>query len=228
MNVPLAAWQYLTLFGDIAFMLPLAATIALYLRSARAPGLAIHWGLYFLLTMSLVVLSKLAFIGWGFGIASLDFTGFSGHATRVCVLLPVLAVLAMRDAPRQRRYAVTGSAIACALLISYSRIVVHAHSMSEAVSGAALGFSAAWRFLRIAQRQRLTLPGRWLLRASAIGLLLPLACFPMRGTVATPTQALLTQVALSLSGHSRPHTRADWHATRSSNAGTLFDSQIRN
>ena len=96
MDFPLIGWQRLTLLGDVAVMLPLAVSVAVYLIAARARRTALYWCCWFGGAMIFVVISKLAFIGWGLGIASLDFTGFSGHAARVCAVFPMLGYLMAR------------------------------------------------------------------------------------------------------------------------------------
>jgi membrane-associated phospholipid phosphatase len=89
--------------------------------------------------------SKVAFLGFGLGIAALDFTGFSGHSMYAAsVEIPLLATCALALCGRGRWVgAMLGTALAA--LIAVSRVEVGAHSVSEAIAGFVLGGSlAAW------------------------------------------------------------------------------------
>lgn len=93
-----------------------------------------------------------------------------------------------------------------ALLISVSRVMVDAHSVSEAVSGAVLGTAISVLFMRITSTIIRPAVNGWLMVLSLAGL------FWVSTAEPAPTQEILTDVALALSGHERPFTRADWIA----------------
>ncbi|HEL4834301.1 TPA: phosphatase PAP2 family protein, partial [Stenotrophomonas maltophilia] len=85
-----------------------------------------------------------AFMGWGIGIKSLYFTGFSGHAAMSSAVYPLVGVLL---AGPERRARVTGlmSGVLLAVAIAWSRIPLHAHSLSEVIAGLGLGLGcSAW------------------------------------------------------------------------------------
>src|SRR5437868_4928886 len=83
---------WITRFGEMGIVLPLVAALALWiLLSARSLRPVMGWLLPLGLAILLTSLSKIAFIGWGLGIAALDFTGFSGHAMFSAAIYPVLA-----------------------------------------------------------------------------------------------------------------------------------------
>ena len=156
---------------------------------------------------SLVVLvSKLAFLGWGIGSARLNFTGLSGHTMLSAAVWPVLLWLVASRATHRVRVmlAVVGWALAAA--IGVSRLALYAHSWSEVASGYALGLLTSVAFLAL--QHRLPHP---VLRASmvVISLLLPLA-YQQPGNAA-PTQGLLETMAVRLAGIERPFTRDDLH-----------------
>ena len=204
MAVSLLFWQRITAFGDVVVTLPAAALIALWLIHAHAWRLAGRWLLLFGGVMALVVVSKLAFIGWGIGSVALNFTGFSGHAMRAMAVLPVLGYLSAGRSSARGRALATAIGTVLGLAISLSRVIVHDHSASEAFTGALLGCAVAWLFLRSAQPLEPPAITSGLLAAVFAGLALMSAGGP------APTQQMLTEIALRLSGHTRAFARADW------------------
>src|SRR5690606_18067772 len=112
--------------------------------------LALWWSVLFGGGLALVVATKMAFIGWGLGISSLDFTGFSGHAMRSAAVMPVLFYLLLQRAPRAARAVAALLGLAFATLIGISRLVLQVHSTSEVVTGWLLGAGVAFAFLMVA------------------------------------------------------------------------------
>ena len=161
------------------------------------------WLFLFIGGMALVVATKIAFVGWGLGIRSLNFTGFSGHAMRATAVAPVFIYMLLHDYRRTYRYAGILSGLGFGILISYSRLVVHAHSVSEAVTGCLLGAAIALIFIRILEEFRLHI-NHWVIVISLSALMFSPAIPP------APTQRWITLTALYLSGHTAPYTRANW------------------
>ena len=87
---------------------------------------------------SIVATTKVLYLGWRIGIASLDFVGLSGHATLSFLvwLVAFALVLGRLDA---RRAVGVASGILLASLIAVSRIAVNAHSATEVIFGGILG-----------------------------------------------------------------------------------------
>jgi membrane-associated phospholipid phosphatase len=208
-------WLAVTRLGEAQILLPAFFAGALWLAFARPAGArgrvaqgtarahdhparhsALRWVAAVAATTIVTTISKLAFLGFGYGIAALDFTGFSGHSMYAWCTLPVLGaiVLGKRGVP-------VGAVLA--LLITYSRVDLHAHSWSEAISGMVLGIAASWWTLA----DYLARPGAvrapwWLPLLLVVWLtLLPMHAPPSR------THALVVTLALKLSGRSRPYTR---------------------
>jgi len=95
------------------------------------------------LAAGLTLSSKVAFIGWGLGIASLDFTGISGHAMLSAATWPVmLSILAARFRPAWQRRAVAAG-YGLAVLVACSRVVLGLHSPFEVMAGFLLGALAS-------------------------------------------------------------------------------------
>jgi hypothetical protein len=134
-------------FGESAFLLPCAVFLYAWLRWHGANAVARHWLIAFSLTACLVLVSKLAFMGWGIGSAALNFTGFSGHAMMAASILPVFACLAVPSRYRTLSLLAAVAGVLLALAVGMSRLALHAHSMSEVVSGLALGFCVSLPFI---------------------------------------------------------------------------------
>jgi membrane-associated phospholipid phosphatase len=200
----MAGWLRVTSFGDSIVTVPAAAAIILWLISGRAWRMAGWWIVLFGAGMTLVVATKIAFIGWGVGVAAIDFTGISGHAMRATAVLPIIGCLAFNGCRRWVRLAGFAAGLSVVLLIAVSRVIVEAHSVSEAASGAVLGTAISWMFMRITSPVILPAMNVWLIVLSLVGL------FWVSFAEPAPTQELLTGFALKLSGHERPFTRADW------------------
>jgi len=140
-------WHLLGALGDSKLLLPTAlVTFACAEHHAR-PAVR-RWLLAVACAAGLVVLTKLAFMGWGLGSPALNFTGISGHAMLSAAIYPLLGYgLGMGHSPRLARYFLLAG-FALALLIAQSRVMTVAHSISESVVGFALGSLVAaygWR-----------------------------------------------------------------------------------
>ena len=198
-------WNSLGLLGSMAVMAPAGLAIAVCLAAAGAWRLVLHWCWLFAGAMALVVVSKVAYIGWGIGLPSIGFAGFSGHAMRAGAVLPVAAFLVLRNTAAATRQAglMAGvlAAVLLAMLVAVARVAVHAHSVSEALTGCALGLAVAGTFIVAAKAAGQFVLNRALLALIACALLFTPQVKPV------PTEAWLTRLALHLSGHKQPYQR---------------------
>lgn len=201
-------WHTFTWLGDSGLLLPAAAFVFLWLASSRrtwySAGL---WALCFGACGGIVMLSKLAFMGWGLGDKEFDFTGFSGHTALSSCFWPVaLWLLASRGGHRLR------VAAACAgwllgAAIGVSRLAIDAHSVSEVIAGFLLGVAASGLFLKLQHtRPHPLLPAWWV----AASLAVPMVLLPPGHRA--PTHGLLERAAARVAGLERPYTRVDLHA----------------
>jgi len=198
-------WRDLSLMGSLVVTGPIGIAIAVWLLAGQSWRLTLSWCLLFGAGMAVVVLTKVAFIGWGVGVESIEFSGISGHAMRAAAVFPVAFYLAFRRAgPRAGLWGALAG-VAVALLISISRIQVEAHSVSEAVTGTVLGLMVAAAFIWHASTEHHLAIGRVLL-----ALCIPVLLIAPRVDPA-PTEQWMTQLALLLSGHDEPFTRRQWH-----------------
>lgn len=200
-------WHFLTFFGDSMLLLPCAAIVFIILLlspTSRKPTW--QWMLLFGGVGAVVCVSKLAFMGWGIGSRHWDFTGFSGHSALSASIWPVLLWLLCGrfSSPVRRTAVIVGYLLAA--VVGYSRLVIHAHSTSEVITGLALGFIVSSTFLML---QRGTLPPRLSYRKIAVTLALPLVL--INSGTAAPTLGLLERIAVTIAPVEKPFVRADLH-----------------
>ena len=206
-------WHLLTRLGEAQIVLPAASlALPLLLRHAAGRRLAAWWVGLGSLAALLTTASKVAFIGWGVGVAAIDFTGVSGHSMFAAAVYPVL-LAALWPGRREPAQLAAGGVVlgaALALAIGFSRLVVHAHSVSEVAAGLALGGSVSAVAMLRAHTPRLHGSG-WLSIAVAGWLALTPGSAP-----ASQAHPMVTRLALALSGHAQPYVRADLHRGRTS------------
>lgn len=198
-------WNWITELGNVVVTGALALIIVLWLLLEARWRQAAEWCLVFGGGLFVVLLTKFAFVGWGIGSETLDFTGLSGHAMRAMCALPVLGFFLFYHASSAVR---NGAVLVMTLfggLISYSRLEVHAHSVSEVLSGAGFGLLLAAIFM---QRVGLALRFRFNQALVLVGLL---ALLITRHAAPVATQNMLIEMTLKITHHARPFTRLGWH-----------------
>lgn len=206
-------WSQLTRLGEIQILLPLALLAALVcwrqsLAAQDEPGRALagRWVLSLCLAIGLTGASKLAFFGWGLGVAAWDFTGISGHAMASASILPGLAWVVLKGRRLRVQQLWVGLAVLLAALVAYSRLKVGAHSPSESLAGFVLGSAVSAFSLRGVMLR----PGPGL----ALPLYLPAALmaallFLPFGAPKSRTHDAVIHLALKISGRSAAFTRDD-------------------
>jgi membrane-associated phospholipid phosphatase len=198
------AWQLLTRLGELQILLP-AMLVAAWTIRRDAPRLAGRWLVAIGAAIGLTTASKIAFIGYGWGVPALDFTGVSGHTMMSASVLPMLLQLATPAAPGRARYAGFAAGAILALAVAASRLQLHTHSFSEVAAGVALGASVSALALAAGEAPRLRLPRVLAFGLVAAVLLAALAAPPAR------THDAVTRLALALSGRPQPYTRGQMH-----------------
>ena len=147
-DLPLRLWYTITSLGGAGLTLPLAIAIALWLALGYTWRMAALWLGLLGAAIGVVTLTKLAFLGWGVGVRALDFTGVSGHAMLSTAVYPVALFLMLLPARRSIRLAGVLLGLAAGIAVGLSRVVLVAHSPSEAVTGCLVGAGAALLFVR--------------------------------------------------------------------------------
>jgi len=204
MRESMLSWMTISSFADAGAMLPAVAIIAIGLIMGHSWRAVLWWCLLFFVSMTLVLITKIAFVGWGLGIRTLDFTGFSGHAARATAVAPVLCFLLLQKA----RPAVQSFGVVLGLLfgvvVTISRLVLHVHSVSEAVAGCALGAAVSLSFIWIIGSSHKFVFSPLMATVCLAGLLIAPVTEP------TPTQRWIVEISLYISGHDRPYVRDGW------------------
>jgi membrane-associated phospholipid phosphatase len=201
-------WHWLSVVGSLAVTGPIGVAIVLWLLAGKSWRLTAIWLCLFGAGMALVVITKMAFMGWGIGVASVEFAGFSGHAMRAAAIYPVVGFLVTRSAPQWGQQLGTVAGVLLAVAISISRVYVGAHSDSEAITGCLLGLMVAAAFIWYASSAQHLAMGRVL-----VMLCLPIMLVAPRARP-IPAELWITKAALYLSGRDQPYTRAIWYAPR--------------
>jgi membrane-associated phospholipid phosphatase len=205
-DLPIHLWYSITSLGGAGLTLPLAFAIALWLAIGYSWRLAACWLALLGAAIGVVTATKLAFLGWGVGVRELDFTGVSGHSMLSTAVYPVALFLMLLPARRSIRLLGVLAGLAVGIAVGLSRVVLSAHSPSEAVTGCVVGALAAIVFVWIAWDAE---PGR--LSALPVAASMMVLAILMHG-VHVPTQRWVTHIALKVSGHDRPFIRAKWRA----------------
>ncbi|MCU1087139.1 phosphatase PAP2 family protein [Stenotrophomonas thermophila] len=194
-------WQSLSALGDSRALFPFAAVLALFLPPSHR-HLLWRWAAAMIVVAATTLASKIAFMGWGFGLKHLDFTGVSGHAAMSSTLYPVAFWLLASGRSRQLpAWAVVGAGLA--LAIGYSRLPLRAHSPSEIVMGLSLGLAASAWVLRGGHTlgNMLVVRGRAALLAIAAAVTSPILLADLH------THDLVKAAAKTLSGRAQAFER---------------------
>jgi membrane-associated phospholipid phosphatase len=220
-------WHLLTRLGEAQILLP-AALLALIvlLRHAEGRLLAVWWMALLGIATLLTLFSKVAFIGWGWGMASLNFTGVSGHAMVAAAVYPLMLATLAAQARSGLQNMALALGCALALAVGVSRVVVDAHSVSEVIAGLWLGGLAsglAWR--------QVHMPRARFRPVVAAVVALWLAVMPLHAP-ASQSHEFVTRLALKLSGHSVAYTRRDMlRSARASwqgqSEGSVMSTKVR-
>jgi membrane-associated phospholipid phosphatase len=201
-------WHWLSVIGSLAVTGPIGVAILAWLLAGKSWRLTAIWLALFGVGMALVVGTKMAFIGWGVGVESVDFSGLSGHAMRAAAVYPVAGFLITRSSPQWARQLGTVAGVVLAVLIAMSRVYVHDHSSSEAITGCILGLMVAAAFIWCASGE-----GHLALSRMLAVLCLPILLLAPHAEP-IPAELWITTAALYRSGRDQPFTRASWRAPR--------------
>ena len=212
--VPHGYWRAFTWLGDSGLLLPASLLIVVLLAWSRETRVtALLWCVVFGAGSLVIMVSKLAFMGWGIGSPHLNFTGFSGHTAISTSVWPVLLWLASsRWTARHPQGLSSTRGLQLAALVGWSlgagigisRLALYAHSVSEVVGGFLLGLAVSAIFLTLARHRPMP---RFPWQVAVAGLVLPL--FILRPGTPAPTQDLLELIAMRMAGTTQPYTREE-------------------
>lgn len=172
------------------------------LWKAYSPAISLIWLITLGISGLAVSISKLLFLAWGIGSSTFNFTGFSGHTTMSATLWPVIFWLISQRFQPDRRRLMIAVGYFIAIMVGISRLALHAHSVSEVLSGLILGSLSSGIFL---YTQRSRDMRYFTFTPLVILLILPLSLMSI-GKKA-PTQQLIEHLATQITGK-QPWTRA--------------------
>jgi hypothetical protein len=193
------SWKLIIDIGHTAVMLPLAAAIAAWLLAGRASKLALSWSLMFAAGLSLVAMSKIAFLGWETAIPALQFKALSGHALCSTAVIPVLFFVLLQGASISWRTA--GVALGILVSIGLGVLLVHFrfHSASEVIASFVLGTSISLGYIRLARTLPAPRINQW---TAPLSVMVFIFIFTLKPSVISYR---LRDVAVHLSGRDRPY-----------------------
>ncbi len=204
LSPPSTFWQLVTRLGEAQIALPVLVASMVWLMRRHGNLRLVSWWLCFVAVAALLTLAtKVAFIGWGVGIAALDFTGVSGHTMFASCVYPLLACMLFTEWSTQQRRGAVWAGVALALVVGISRVMVNAHSVSEVIAGLVVGGAASAAALTFARHPVASVPF-WV----PLGVALWLIITPVTAPVAQ-THGMVTRLSLALSGRAVPYTRSD-------------------
>lgn len=185
--------------GHTAVMLPVAGAIAAWLIAGRAWQLALCWCLAFAAGLSIVALSKIAFLGWEIGIPSLAFEALSGHAFRAAAVIPVFFFVVLQGTSMSWRAGGVVLGIAVSVGLGVLLVRFQFHTASEVIASSVLGSVVSLGFMRIATRLPAPRINRWTVQFSLIIFIVICDLKP------SSISHRLVDVALYLSGRDHPY-----------------------
>jgi membrane-associated phospholipid phosphatase len=206
-------WMIITQFGAASAILPTVPVVMFGLWREGRRNVVITWSLTLAAGMAIVLLSKIAFLGWGMGIASLDFTGVSGHTLLASAILPV--IFAWLPLPRHWSAVAIVMGLVLVLLVGWSRMTLGAHSWSEILAGWLLGASVSSAALTAMRRTRTVaavVPG---LHWPIVTMLVLILSINQPMAKALPVHPWVERLALAISGHDHLFRRSDLRAITS-------------
>lgn len=207
-------WTVITRLGELQLLAPaLVLGMVLLTRTDRGGFfIALVWLTSLLAASLLTTATKIAFIGWGYGVAAWDFTGISGHAMFAAAIYPILlASLGVLLAGNAGRNIGLGIGSLLALLVGWSRLEVWAHSPSEMALGLLAGGCVSW--FTLGNMLRLYGTSYRISVAAPILLIIWLGA-GVHWAPPSRTHDWVTQIALSLSGRDLPYTRTELHRNK--------------
>ncbi len=181
-------------------MLPVAGAIAAWLLAGRTWQLALYWCLLFVAGLSIVALSKVAFLGWETAIRALDYQALSGHAFRSAAVIPVFFFVVLQRTSMRWRTGGVAFGIAVSVGLGVLLVRYQFHTASEVIASLVLGSAVSLGFMRVANSLPAPRMSRWTAPFSVI------MFFVFCGLKPSSLNHRLVDIALYLSGRDHPYT----------------------
>jgi membrane-associated phospholipid phosphatase len=141
----------LTEFGDAAVLVPLAATIFVWLVLSRVPRAAGWWAVSVLLCGGVTAVLKVLF--WGCPPYP-DLHSPSGHTSLATLVYGATALITAIEGAGRRPQIASAAGAGLILAIGASRLLLHTHSLPEVILGWIIGGACLAFFARFYRRWR--------------------------------------------------------------------------
>lgn len=195
----------ITPYMGITVMIPVLLLVAAWLNFSASRRVAQLWLAIVALAYGAVMISKVAFKGWGHGLETFNIAVFSGHAMNACLVMPVALSLLVRQWRPLLRWPVAAAAWVWGWYFSVTIVAPTVHPVSEAIAGALIGTLGSLSFLALIERVTIRpLPAR----AMAMGLTVIAVCASFPKYTA---EGVLNHFATTLSGAEEPYLKPHWH-----------------
>lgn len=199
----LIPWMKLVYVGGTTFMLPAAAAIGAWLVVSRGWRVAWWWSLLFLCGLGLIIASKMAFMGWGVGVPSIEFKAMSGHAYLTTSVAPTGMYLLLQGHSAKARAMGVLFGFVFSLAMGACLAFYDFHSIPEIIGGTLIGGAVSLGFIRKSARLP-TVPVNPALLASSA-----LVFFVVWQLKPGSLERWMVSAALHLSGSERPYISRD-------------------
>ena len=152
----------ITDLGDSALLLPASAFLVAYLFYFRTLTVAWIWVSTLALCAFLTLFLKVAFFTCGTAVPALDLHSPSGHTSLSMTFYGCAALMVSADKGRATQIAMLAAGTLLVVAVAISRVLLHAHSPTEALLGLSIGIvCVAWFGRRFWALPPLSLPWRW-------------------------------------------------------------------
>lgn len=205
-----AYWQLITQLGSSSLLFPVLAVSVVTLWMSQQKKAIFLWLAALSIAVSITLVTKVLFLGWGIGIASIDFTGVSGHSLLATSILPILFFSIGANTQNKLKNIGLWLGLLLGFAVGVSRIVLGMHSISEVLAGWFLGLIVCYLAIYAIKSHH---QGLAYLQLLAVCLLL---AFGSTTPNYIPAHDMSVKLALYLSGHDQPFTRSDLNTAQPS------------
>jgi membrane-associated phospholipid phosphatase len=137
---------FVTQFGDLVVLLPLAAALTLWLLHLRSQKLVIYWCIALMACLGVTALLKLYFLSCALGDDEL-MRSPSGHTSLSILVYGAIGVILATHASGWWRLVALAPVLALVTAIAASRIALGAHNLFETGIGLLVGGSSLALFI---------------------------------------------------------------------------------
>jgi membrane-associated phospholipid phosphatase len=147
--------QWITGLGDAALLVPLSLLLLAFFVYRRSKSGAADWAIALAICVIATVVGKVCFRACEPVVSFLGVRSPSGHVSFGATYYLSIAAAASLERPAWHRYLILAASSLVVLAIAASRVMLHAHTLTEVVLGGAIGVaSAGWFIYRFRHKQQ--------------------------------------------------------------------------